>query len=235
MQTNGRTLRCSTRPWVCGWPERCAKRPCRGKWRRGRRIHQKELATLLGTSRMPVREALKHPESEGLVVIVPNSGVWIAHVDIAECVEMWKIRERIEPLALGESLPLLTDADIAGVEDICIAIENTTDIDEFLKLDRQFHLASYRSTAMPTLFQMIGRIWNATPHYRPAYTNLLGTERVWIIHCEHSLLMDAIKRHDIADAESALYSHIRRTRLEPKQNRTRLEITISNLHDRRSL
>lgn len=189
----------------------------------GLRIRQEELATLFGTSRVPVREALKQLESEGLVVIVPNSGVWVARVDIAECVEMWKIRERIEPLALGESLPLLSDADIAGLEDICTAIENTTDVDEFLKLDRQFHLAGYRATAMPTLIPIIERIWNTTQHYRRAYTILLGSERFWIIHCEHSLLMDAIKRRDVADAERALYSHIRRTRLELERNRMQFE------------
>lgn len=189
----------------------------------GLRIRQEELASLFGTSRVPVREALKQLESEGLVVIVPNSGVWIARVDIAECVEMWKIRERIEPLALGESLPLLSDADIAGLEAICTEIENTTDVDEFLKLDRQFHLASYRHSAMPTLIPIIERIWNTTQHYRRAYTLLLGRERFWIINCEHSLLMDAIKRRDVADAERALYGHIRRTRLELERNRTRFE------------
>lgn len=190
-----------------------------GEFAPGLRIRQEELATQFGTSRVPVREALKQLESEGLVVIVPNSGVWIARVDIDECVEMWKIRERIEPLALGESLPHLTDEDIAGLEDICKAIDNTTDVEEFLRLDRQFHLASYRATAMPTLIPMIERIWNTTQHYRRAYTMLLGRERFWIIQCEHGLLMEAIKRRDVEDSERALYSHIRRTRMELERNR----------------
>lgn len=190
-----------------------------GEFAPGLRIRQEELAAQFGTSRVPVREALKQLESEGLVVIVPNSGVWIARVDIDECVEMWKIRERIEPLALGESLPHLTDEDILGLEEICQAIDKTTDVDEFLRLDRQFHLASYRATAMPTLVPMIERIWNTTQHYRRAYTMLLGRERFWIIQCEHGLLMEAIKRRDVEDAERALYSHIRRTRMELERNR----------------
>ncbi|MCQ4628994.1 GntR family transcriptional regulator [Shinella sp. CPCC 100929] len=190
-----------------------------GEFAPGLRIRQEELAAQFGTSRVPVREALKQLESEGLVVIVPNSGVWIARVDIAECVEMWKIRERIEPLALGESLPHLTDEDILGLEEICAAIDSTTDVEEFLRLDRQFHLASYRSTAMPTLIPMIERIWNTTQHYRRAYTMLLGRERFWIIQCEHRLLMEAIKRRNVEDSERALYSHIRRTRMELERNR----------------
>ncbi len=191
-----------------------------GEFAPGLRMRQEELAAQFGTSRVPVREALKQLESEGLVVIVPNSGVWIARVDINECVEMWKIRERIEPLALGESLPHLTDEDILGLEEICRAIDATTDVEEFLRLDRQFHLASYRATAMPTLIPMIERIWNTTQHYRRAYTMLLGRERFWIIQCEHGLLMEAIKRRDVEDSERALYSHIRRTRMELERNRT---------------
>ncbi|MGQ3213459.1 MAG: GntR family transcriptional regulator [Shinella sp.] len=196
-----------------------------GEFAPGLRIRQEELAAQFGTSRVPVREALKQLESEGLVVIVPNSGVWIARVDIDECVEMWKIRERIEPLALGESLPHLTDEDISGLEDICRTIDSTTDVEEFLRLDRQFHLASYRATAMPTLIPMIERIWNTTQHYRRAYTMLLGRERFWIIQCEHELLMEAIKRRDVEDAERALYSHIRRTRMELERNR----LSFSNM------
>ncbi|MFC3075985.1 GntR family transcriptional regulator [Shinella pollutisoli] len=191
-----------------------------GEFAPGLRIRQEELAEQFGTSRVPVREALKQLESEGLVIIVPNSGVWVARVDIEECVEMWKIRERIEPLALSESLPHLTDEDIRGLEEVCQTIDRTTDVEDFLRLDRQFHLASYRATAMPRLIPMIERIWNTTQHYRRAYTMLLGRERYWIIQCEHRLLMEAIKRRDVEDAERALYSHIRRTRMELERNRS---------------
>lgn len=196
-----------------------------GEFTPGLRIRQEELAAQFGTSRVPVREALKQLESEGLVIIVPNSGVWIARVDIDECVEMWKIRERIEPLALGESLPHLTDEDIQALEEVCRTIDSTTDVEDFLRLDRQFHLASYRATAMPRLIPMIERIWNTTQHYRRAYTTLLGRERYWIIQCEHRLLMEAIKRRDVEDAERTLYSHIRRTRMELERNR----LSFSNM------
>jgi DNA-binding GntR family transcriptional regulator len=207
--------RVSLGQWVA---EQIRARILSGEFAPGARIRQEELASQFGTSRIPVREALRHLESDGLVVIVPNSGVWIAKVDVEKCVEMWKIRERIEPLALAESIPYLTDEDIQGLEETSAAIENTQDVDVFLKLDRQLHLASYRTAAMPTLVPMIERIWNTTQHYRRAYTVLLGPERFWIIQCEHRLLVEAIKRRDAEEAERVLHGHIRRTRIELERN-----------------
>lgn len=62
----------------------------------GSRIRQEALASQYGSSRIPIREALKRLESEGLVVVVPNSGAWVAKIDVAEVEETYKIRQRLE-------------------------------------------------------------------------------------------------------------------------------------------
>ena len=80
----------------------------------GTRIRQELLAAHFGASRIPVREALKQLENEGLVVLAPNRGAWIADVNSEESVEVYKIREAVEPLAIFESVPGLTEADIGA-------------------------------------------------------------------------------------------------------------------------
>ena len=60
----------------------------------GSRISQESLAARFGTSRIPVRDALNRLESDGLVVLKPNSGAWVAKLDLNECIEIYKIRER---------------------------------------------------------------------------------------------------------------------------------------------
>src|SRR5262245_15516806 len=65
----------------------------------GSRIRQEELAERFNTSRIPVREALRRLESEGLIILVPNSGGWVARLDLAECLETYMMRERLEPMA----------------------------------------------------------------------------------------------------------------------------------------
>jgi DNA-binding GntR family transcriptional regulator len=126
-----------------------------GKLRPGSRVRQEELASEFGISRIPVREALRQLESEGLVILVPNSGAWISRLDRAECIEIYKIRERLEPLALQESSVNLSASQLETLEDLVDRIEASDDADEFLRLDREFHLLSYEGADMPQLRHMI--------------------------------------------------------------------------------
>jgi len=190
-----------------------------GKLAPGSRIRQEELAARFGTSRIPVREALRRLESEGLVLLVPNASAWVAKLDLSECIEVYKIRERVEPLALSESVARMSDAEIEKLMALAEAMEAAEGTEEFLRLDREFHLASYRAAGMQQLFAMVERFWNTTQHYRRAFTNLLGNEGSWIIHSEHRLMVDALRRRDAEGAAHVLHEHIRRTRFELERNR----------------
>jgi DNA-binding GntR family transcriptional regulator len=185
----------------------------------GERIGQEALAERFGTSRIPVREALRQLESEGLVSLVPNSGASVAKLDLHECLEIYKIRELLEPLALSESIPHLLDEEIDALEAAALAMEETQDRDEFLRLDRNFHLSSYRGAKTMRLRALVENYWNTTQHYRRAYVGLIWPQGNWIIFYEHRLLVEAIKRRDIEEAGRILSSHIRRTRLELQRHR----------------
>jgi DNA-binding GntR family transcriptional regulator len=185
-----------------------------GELEPGMRIGQEDLAQRFGTSRIPVRDALRQLESEGLVILTPNSSARVAKLDMRECTEIYKIRELIEPLAIAEAIPRMTDDDIAELECAVDEIEKTRDSDIFLKLDREFHLSSYRAAKMPQLQSLVERFWNTTQHYRRAYTKMVWQKGNWIINAEHRLLIEAIKRRDVVDAGQILMMHIRRTRQE---------------------
>jgi DNA-binding GntR family transcriptional regulator len=190
-----------------------------GKLKPGERIRQEELAERFKISRIPVREALRKLESDGLVSLVPNASAWVAKLDLNECIEIYKIRERLEPLALSEAVSKLTEDQIRNLETLVERMERARDTEEFLRLDREFHLASYHPANMKLLVEMVERFWNTTQHYRRAFTKLLGRERNWIIHSEHRLLVDALRRRDAEGAAHILFEHIRRTRFELERNR----------------
>jgi DNA-binding GntR family transcriptional regulator len=190
-----------------------------GELQPGARIGQEALAERFGTSRIPVRDALRQLESEGLVILVPNSSAWVAKLDLAECLEIYKIRELIEPLALAEAIPLMSDAEITALEQAAQEIERTPDSDTFLRLDRDFHLTSYRAAPMPRLKALVEQYWNTTQHYRRAYIAIVWKKANWIIYYEHRLLVEAIKRRDAIDAGQILTMHIRRTRLELERHK----------------
>jgi DNA-binding GntR family transcriptional regulator len=194
--------------------EELRQRILSGAFKPGSKIGQEELAEHFGTSRIPVREALRRLENEGLVVLVPNSGAWVAKLDLSECVELYKMRERIEPLAMRESVLKMTDEQIARIENLIWRVEQSKDAEEFLHRDREFHLACYSPAAMPRLVAMTENFWNTTQHYRRAFVGLFGPEGDAITQYEHRLLVAAMKRRDADDAERILFGHIRRTRLE---------------------
>src|SRR6478609_1334468 len=110
-----------------------------GKLSAGERIMQEELAARFGSSRLPVREALRILESEGLVTLRSNSGAWVTEIDRQECIDIYKIRECIEPLAIVESIPNLRITDIQRLDTVQAEIERGTDVDRFLSLDRELH------------------------------------------------------------------------------------------------
>ena len=87
-----------------------------------------------------------------------------------------------------------------------------------LTLDREFHLLSDSGAETSLLGEMVQRLWNTTQHYRRAYTRLLASDGFKPAHYEHHLLLSAILKHDVDDAERILFGHIRRTRLELAQH-----------------
>lgn len=186
----------------------------RGHYPPGTRLRQEELATQYGASRVPIREALRLLESEGLIVTVANAGAWIASLSLDECAELYQVRERIEPLLLRYSLPNLTESDVDRLSELAEKMQNTRAVERFLELDREFHLSSYRCAETTFLGPTVARLWNNTQHYRRAFTKLLDVESNRIVHDEHHMLVAAIRENDADEAERVLFGHIRRTRLQ---------------------
>jgi DNA-binding GntR family transcriptional regulator len=180
----------------------------------GDRIRQEQIAERFGASRLPVREALRMLEADGLTEHEPNKGARVARLSMHEVDVIYRMRERLEPLALSESLPLLTEADHAHLEEVQQRIEANTDLDRFLDLDREFHLGTYAGCHIDPLNAMVTRLWNSTQHYRRAFVAMGGQARMWVVNAEHRQLLDAVVRRDTTDAERFLEGHIRRTRTE---------------------
>ena len=210
-----------------------------GRYQPGERIRQEELAARSGASRIPVREALRMLEAEGLVTVVANSGAWVTRLTAQELAETYLVRERLEPLLLAMSLPALADEAVAAMAGLAAAMEAATsapgrpDVDAFLRADREFHLSGYAGAAGGEAWRIVARMWNTTQHYRREFTRIAagraapaadgpaggapaagGPSGLGVTHLEHRLLLDCIRRRDPDDAERVLVTHIRRTRLE---------------------
>jgi DNA-binding GntR family transcriptional regulator len=189
-----------------------------GEW-----IRQEEVAERLGASRLPVREALRMLEAEGLAEHERHRGARVPSLSMHEVDVIYRMREQLEQLAIAESIPHLTEAEIRHLEEVqeqieALRHENKADVARFLELDREFHLAGYSGCRIEQLTGSVIRLWNSTAHHRRAFLTLSGPGRAWVINAEHRLLLDAISRRDSVDAERFVAGHIRRTRIELKRH-----------------
>ncbi|WP_291037987.1 GntR family transcriptional regulator [Herbiconiux sp.] len=185
-----------------------------GTYPPGTRIRQEDVAGRHGASRVPAREALRLLESEGLVKVVANTGAWVTSLNLAECEEIYQIRERLEPLLLRLNVPLLTPEQVDGLDALAHEMERSDDVETFLHLDREFHLSCYTEATTTMLHDTVLRLWNRTQPYRRAYTTVFRSAGDRSAHHEHHLIVSALRRGDADEAERVLASHIRRTRLE---------------------
>jgi DNA-binding GntR family transcriptional regulator len=187
-----------------------------GSLRPGERIHQEAVAARFGTSRLPVREALRQLQNEGLVIVLPNVGARVARLDAGELVEVYLLRERLEPLLVHRSAA----AGVPGAQLEAMRREkewlerNSPDgrEAEWLAHDRSLHMASFAGTSLPRLRSIVESLWNVAEQYRRAYLSVRsGSLEPTLL--EHRLLLDAMERRDGGDAARVLEMHIRRTRL----------------------
>lgn len=183
----------------------------------GERILQEDLAAKYGTSRIPVREALRILQIDGLIVFVPNSGAWVASFNIAECVEIYMIRERLEPLALAQSMKRMPPEAVTELDRLAEATASSKDMEQLLRLDRAFHLFSYSFAEMPELLRMIERYWDNTQHIRRRHMEHLDDREHWLLYVEHRLLVEAVRNGRDDEAGAILGLHIRKTRLGLEQ------------------
>ena len=100
----------------------------------GQRVRQEEVAERFGASRLPVREALRMLEAEGLIEHETNKGARVPRLDMHEVDVIYQMRERLEPLALSESIPHLTEDDLHRLDHIQSQIETNSDVGRFLEL-----------------------------------------------------------------------------------------------------
>lgn len=187
-----------------------------GEFTPGQRLGQELLASRFNASRMPVRTALRQLEAEGLVTTVAHSGAWVSKLDRFEFEQVYKMREALEPLAIAESLLHLSSEQIDEIGSIAEQLHEATlpkvKIEDFLRLDRRFHLLTYAGVQYEPLRLQVERLWNTTQHYRRALAHRLDESRARMTDHDHALIVDAVRRRDQDAARALVRLHINRTR-----------------------
>lgn len=183
----------------------------------GTHIRQEELANRFGTSRLPVREALRILETDGLVITQANRGARVPHLTLAECDELYRAREVLEPMLLTDSVPAIADQAIDAMNALQDRMDaGSATIEDYLDLDRRFHMLSYSGAQLPYIRSTVEQLLNRTQHYRRAHAAMVreNTFRLQQLHSDHHAILLAVERRDAVEASNLMHLHTRRARLE---------------------
>jgi DNA-binding GntR family transcriptional regulator len=165
----------------------------------GAKLRQEDLAATFGTSRIPVREALRVLEHEGLVRSEPHRGFSVTALDADQVEEIYELRIVLEGHAIRQAIPLLTEGDFRELDALQEQVEATTDPEEQLEARERFYMRLYSVTARPRLVGLIARL-----HQEVARS--LRWKLVQHSPSQHQTFYDAIRRGD-ADAAVAELTH----------------------------
>jgi len=129
----------------------------------GYRLVLGQIARELGVSAVPVREAIRLLEAEGLVTFERNIGAQVALVKETEYLHTMQTLSVVEGVATSLSAPFLSAADIARARAInaeMIACLNNFDPPRFTHLNLEFHSVLFENCPNPQVLDLVHRGWN---------------------------------------------------------------------------
>ena len=175
-------------------------------------IRQDKIAAQFDVSKIPVREALRQLESDGLVEFKPRRGAFVTELNEADIIENLEIRIALETHALKLAIPNMTATDIKQAEKILIEYQEVNNIERWSELNGQFHHCLYAPCSLPQLITMIENINDRTKSFmRLKITQVSGLARP---HTEHVAILAACKESNIKLAIELLQQHIDSTKRE---------------------
>ena len=173
------------------------------------RLMEIQLAEELGVSRTPVREALRHLELEGFIVMVPRKGAYVADLSFKDIADVFEIRASLEGLAAGLAAERITSGELEEMERLLVekgeAIAKN-DINQLVEVDTKFHEAIYRASRNDRLSSIISNLREQIQRFRSTSLSYPGRMKESLE--EHRAIVDAINSRDIQLARQLSQEHI---------------------------
>jgi DNA-binding GntR family transcriptional regulator len=224
-----------------GWPAHTASERAYGELRQrvldgrlpaGRRLKETELASELGISRTPVRDALSRLSVEGLLDFRPNVGATVAVWSETQIEQMFRIRAMLEPYASEIAASQIRDGEIDELRELCGIMEEAArretqaDLNTLAAANARFHRIIIDAARSDHLAKLVSLAVNA-PLTRRIFVRYT-TEEVQRSMRHHREVVDALSHRDPSWSASAMRTHIlsgigaaRRTRVASELQRPR--------------
>jgi DNA-binding GntR family transcriptional regulator len=172
-------------------------------------LRLEEIAARYDVSTMPVREALRNLESEGLVTIFPHRGATVTRLSADELQDIYDIRAVLEEMATRIAVPLLTEDTLSELESLIEGIDNyPDDVATLVKLNHQFHLALYAASGRSHLCELIRILRFRAQHYLHVFITESELGHTPQTQGEHRVILETCRRGDSEKAAELMHHHV---------------------------
>ncbi|WGR59581.1 GntR family transcriptional regulator [Paracoccus ferrooxidans] len=172
----------------------------------GEPIRQDDVARMFNVSKIPVREALKRLEAEGLVEFQRNKGAIVTAVSEPEIAQIFETRAILESNAIRLSVPHMTPETFAEAQAFCDAFAGETDVAQWSALNWQFHSRLYLDAQRPFLVSTIRAVNDRLERYLRIQLSLSHGQGT--ADHEHREILAACRAGDAERAGELVYAHI---------------------------
>ncbi|WP_242960895.1 GntR family transcriptional regulator [Clostridium peptidivorans] len=175
----------------------------------GERIIEKEYAEILNISRTPIREALKMLEIDELIEYLPKVGAVVKRVSVEDAIEIYKIRQKLEVLAVEAAMENITEDEIQEIKillDLTEQKNKERDVKEVIRLFGEFNLKIYQASRMKMLAGMISKLNEYLQRFRNI--SISDDARREKALKEHREILDIITKKDKESIDTAIKNHL---------------------------
>ncbi|GGF14098.1 GntR family transcriptional regulator [Aliidongia dinghuensis] len=180
-----------------------------GDYAEGESLRQDALAAELGVSRIPIREAFRQLEAEGLVTLHAHRGAVVSALSLDEIAELFDLRALLEPDLLARAIPNMTEGDLAAAERILQSYENAlndADVHAWGEMNSEFHLTLYRPAGRSRSLGMVQSLLGNTDRY--TRLQLVLTSGVERARAEHAQLLKLCRQRNAQEAGDLVRRHV---------------------------
>ncbi|MCZ2721835.1 GntR family transcriptional regulator [Marinomonas sp. 15G1-11] len=181
----------------------------------GELIRQELLAEEYDVSRMPVREALKRLDSEGLVVFINNRGATVTKHSLDEIAEIFDVRKLLEVDLFKKAIPLMEESHFNQCEALLDEMEASYkegNVADWGPLNAQFHGVLYQAANQKLTTQLLERVSLQANRYVSMHIDQL--RKADNAEHDHRGLLELARKGDIEAAAELLCSHLENTKVQ---------------------